>query len=348
MGFYMKWIYDLSFDELADDIFQLRLTRYAVDQIFSWLYRKINPDIDFWTNIAKKNREILKKMYDTRLDKIMAVRTDDQGTKKFLLRLRDGQAIESVLMKEKEHYTCCLSSQVGCSLNCAFCATGKMGFIRDLSSGEILTQLLLMKKYLGNYRGKLNIVFMGMGEPLLNYENLSKALGIITSETGMGISPRNITLSTAGILEKIKQFDRDFPRIKFSFSLNAPDDETRKKLMPVSRRENLDKILEYFRKARRKYRMTVEYVLIRGLNDSRENALSVARLLKGIPCKINIIPYNSVETCKFNSPDENIVNEFADILYSKGYTVLVRWSKGRDIKSACGQLAAKRPAGKNK
>lgn len=338
----MKWIYDLSYEELENDVLKLHLSKYSVDQIFLWLYRKINPVIDSWSNIAKKNREILKAMFDTRLDRIVDIRTDDHGTLKFLLRMRDGQMIESVLMKEKEHHTCCISSQVGCSLNCVFCATGKMGFVRNLSAGEILSQLLLMKKHLGDFNGKLNIVFMGMGEPLLNYENISKALRIIISEVGMGISPRNITLSTAGVLEKIKLFERSFPRIKISFSLNAPDEYIRKKLMPISRRENLTEILEYFRKVRRKYRITIEYVLIEGVNDSLENARSVARLLKGISCKINIIPFNFIEKCGFNSPDEKNVTAFSDVLRSEGYTVLVRWSKGRDIRSACGQLAVEK------
>lgn len=337
----MKWIYDLSYDELKNDILQLRMPAYSVNQISSWLYRRSNPGIDHWTDIAKKNREILKKKFDTRLDEIVDSRTDGQGTVKFLIRMRDGQAIESVLMKEKEHYTCCLSSQIGCSLGCVFCATGQMGFVRNLSSGEIISQLLLMKMYLGNYKGKMNIVFMGMGEALLNYENLSRALKIIVSETGMGISPRNITLSTAGILEKIKLFERNFPRIKISFSLNAPDEETRKKLMPVSRREKLADILEYFRKVDRKYRMTVEYVLIQGLNDTPENARSVCRLLRGISCKINVIPYNAIAMSEFRSPEENAIEAFAGIVRSQGYTVLVRWSKGRDIQSACGQLVVR-------
>jgi 23S rRNA (adenine2503-C2)-methyltransferase len=335
----MKWIYNLSYDELKNDLLKINLVHYSPDQIFYWLYRKEISEIDSWTNIQKKNRGILQKMYDTQLNKIIDIKSDHQGTKKILIQMNDGQKIESVLIKEKDHYTFCLSSQVGCPLNCDFCATGKMGFIRNLSSGEILSQLLLLKKQIGHYKGKLNIVFMGMGEPLLNYENLSKALEIISAQQGMGISPRNITLSTAGILEKIILFERNFPSIKISFSLNAPDEDSRKNLMPVSQKENLYDILDYFRKVRRKHRITFVYILLQGVNDSIENAQSVTHLLRGIVCKINLIPYNTIETNHFKTPDKKAVNDFADFLHSKGFTVLVRWSKGREIKSACGQLA---------
>ena len=335
----MMWIYDLSYSQLKKILIENNLSHYSADQIFLWLYRRQVFDIDRWTNISKTHREALKKTFDIRINQIIEIITDDQGTKKLLIELNDGEKVESVLIKEKSHYTFCLSSQVGCPLNCAFCRTGKMGFVRNLSSGEIVSQVLLLKQVMGEYRGKLNLVFMGMGEPFLNYDNLITALEIMTSGSGIAVSPRNITVSTAGILNKIQLFEKRFPGIKISFSLNASDAESRKQIMPVSRQEGLSELLEYFKKKPRKHRITFEYVLLKGINDSPEDARLVAALVKGIACKINIIPFNPFEGAGFRTPEENTVHAFADGLYSRGLTVMVRWSKGRSIQSACGQLA---------
>ncbi len=340
----MKWIYDLTYDQLKEEITALGLKTFTVDQVFQWLYEKNNQDINTWSNIAKTNRAVLADQYDTVLDNIVGYDEDDQGTQKFLFELKDRRQVESVLIKEKDHYTFCISSQVGCALRCQFCATGRMGFHRNLTPGEILSQILALKKELTGYTGKLNIVFMGMGEPLLNYENLKQALEIITHEKGIAISPRNITLSTAGILEKLRLFETDFPRVKISFSLNAPESGLRETLMPISRKEKLEKILEYFRGAAagRKHRITFEYVLLKGVNDSPEDAMKIVKLLHGIPCKINLIPYNKIERLAFETPEPGSVEAFGDFLHSKGFTVIIRWSKGRGIQSACGQLAIER------
>lgn len=341
----MKWIYDLAYGRLKEEIIALGLKTFTVDQVFQWLYEKNEQDINAWSNISKTNRAVLSQNFDTMLDNITGFEEDSEGTQKFLFELKDRNQVESVLIKEKDHYTFCISTQVGCALKCQFCATGRMGFRRNLTPGEILSQVLSLKKELPDYTGKLNIVFMGMGEPLLNYENLEQALEIITNEKGVGISPRNITLSTAGILEKLRQFETDFPRVKISFSLNAPEPALRETLMPISKKEKLDDILEYFKHTApaRKHRITFEYVLLKGVNDSREDAQKIVKLLRGIPCKINLIPYNSNKQLKFQTPDRAEVEAFSDLLHSKGYTVIVRWSKGKDIKSACGQLAARGP-----
>lgn len=337
----MKWIYDLTYDQLKEEIIALGLKTFAVDQVFQWLYEKNTQDINAWSNIGKTNREALIEAYDTMLDNIIGYDEDGQGTQKFLFELKDHLQVESVLIKEKDHYTFCISSQVGCALHCQFCATGRMGFRRNLTPGEILSQVLALKKELTGYTGKINLVFMGMGEPLLNYENLKQALEIITHEKGIGISPRNITLSTVGILEKLRLFEQDFPRVKISFSLNAPDSSLRETLMPVSIKEKLGTILEYFRStaAGRKHRITFEYVLLKGVNDSPEDAVKIVKLLHGIPCKINLIPYNKIEHMAFDTPEPGSVEAFGDFLHSKGFTVIIRWSKGGGIKSACGQLA---------
>lgn len=338
----MKWIYDLSYGELKNELTDLGLKAFAADQVFLWLYSKNVPQIDEWTNVSKTNRERLLQNLDTSPPIILKENRDNEGTTKFLFRLVDKHCVEAVLIPEKHHYTFCISTQVGCALNCAFCATGRLGFTRNLSSGEILSQVLLLKKSLGDYEGKINIVLMGMGEPLLNYKNLTKALEIITAEKGMLISPRNITLSTAGIIDGLKRLENDFPRIKISVSLNAPDFTLREALMPVSKKERTGDLLTYLRENKdlRKHRVTFEYVLLAGINDSLSDAAKVAKLLHGIPCKVNLIPYNRSEPLPYKAPSNEQVEAFSDFLHARGYTVIVRWSKGRGIKSACGQLAA--------
>lgn len=340
----MKWIYNLSVDRLKEEMSAVNIKLFVADQVFSWIYAKNIQDMNQWTNISKTNRQILAKIYDTTLNTILKINEDQEGTKKILVELRDKHKIEAVLIKEQPHYTFCISTQVGCPLKCKFCATGRMGFKRNLSAGEIVSQVLVLKKLLGDYKGKINIVLMGMGEPLLNYNNLKIALGIITSDKGIAIAPRHICLSTAGILEEIVRFETDFPKIKLSFSLNAPDSSLREKLMPITQMEPLDKILGYFKstKGKRKFRLTFEYVLFKGVNDSLADAKKVAALVRGIPCKINLIPFNKCESLRFKTPDKKAVDAFSDYLYSKGYTVMVRWSKGKEIKSACGQLAVNR------
>jgi 23S rRNA (adenine2503-C2)-methyltransferase len=340
----MKWIYDLTYEQLKEEITAFDIKKFIVDQIFQWIYQKNVQDILAWTNISKTNQHLLAKKFDTSLNKIITKTGDQQGTKKILFELVDQYRIESVLIKEKDHYTFCISTQVGCALNCQFCATGRMGFKRNLSPGEILSQVLALEKEIPGYVGKLNIVLMGMGEPLLNYDNLKQALEIIISEKGIGISPRNITLSTAGILENLRRFEIDFPRMKISFSLNAPDAVIREALMPISRKEKLAEILNYFRATSlsRKHRVTFEYVLIRGINDSPEHARLTADLLRGISCKINLIPYNmnKDQSIDFETSLPEDIELFSNYLHSRGFTVITRWSKGKEIKSACGQLAA--------
>jgi len=334
------WIYNLSLNEIKEILVKNGLREFVSNQVFQWLYQKIENDVDNWTNISKNNREKIKKIFNLHYINIREKLEDREGTKKFLFELSDKKMIESVLIREKNHYTFCISTQVGCALGCKFCATGRMGFVRNLSSGEILNQILLLKKELNDYKGKINLVFMGMGEPLLNYNNLKNSLKIITDENGIMISQRNITVSTAGILENIKRLESDFPNIKISFSLNASSQKMREDLMPISKKEKLDEILNYFKNTKRKHRITFEYVLIKGVNDKIEDAKKIVKLIKGIKSKINIIPYNENELIDFETPDKEVVDKFQEYLINRGFTVIVRWSKGREIKSACGQLAA--------
>jgi len=336
----MKWIYDLSYDEFKEEILALNFQHYVADQVFQWLYAKNKLDMSLWSNVGKNNKITLAEHFDFSLNTILAESSDGEGTRKFLLQLHDNAKIETVLITEKDHYTGCISTQVGCPLGCRFCATGRLGFKRNLSSGEILGQVLHLRQSLGDYKGQLNLVFMGMGEPLLNYLNLKKALDIITCSNWLALSPRHITVSTAGILEKIKQFDADFPGMKLSFSLNAIDSAMREELMPISKTEKMTTLLKYIQSSHRKCRVTFEDVLLKDINDSLTHAQKLADLLKNIPCKINLIPYNENEAIPFQRPAKETVEAFGNYLFSRNYTVIIRWSKGRDIRSACGQLAA--------
>jgi 23S rRNA (adenine2503-C2)-methyltransferase len=333
------WLLDLSADELYDELRPLSLKTFVVRQIRQWLFLKNNSDISTWTNISADNRLRLAQRFHAALPEVLREEDDGQGTHKFLLKLADGERIESVLIPEKDHSTLCVSSQAGCPLRCAFCATGKLGLRRNLSSGEILAQVLLMRRRL-EPGGKLNLVFMGMGEPLLNYDNLKRALETITAEEGMAISPRHVTVSTAGVLGNLKRLEEDFPLLKIAFSLNAADAETRRRLMPISQVERLDDILAWFRSRKRRHRITFEYVLIAGVNDSAADARKLTRLIHGIPSKVNIIPLNESPSCDFHAPAVETVEAFQQLLMERGLTAVVRWSKGGAIRSACGQLTA--------
>ncbi len=333
------WILERQLDELQEELRAAGFRGYTARQVFQWVYHKNDQEVAAWSNVGKADRERLAGLYEWHLRPVLESRGDDQGTKKFLIGLAGNLKIESVLIREKDHYTFCLSTQAGCPLACRFCATGAMGFQRDLSAGEMLTQVLTLKKELGGYAGKLNLVFMGMGEPLLNYENLARALRTISAPAGLNISPRHVTVSTAGILENLERLEREFPNVKVAFSLNAPTASLRAELMPVSRREHLDDLLAYLRERPRRQRVTFEYVLLAGVNDSPAQARQLVRLLHGIAAKVNLIPYNENPRQPFRRPDEAAVEKFRAVLLEKGLTVITRWSKGQGIRSACGQLA---------
>ena len=333
------WILERQLGELQEELRAAGFRDYTARQIFQWLYQKNSQEPAVWSNIGKGDREKLSGLYDWNCRPVLSSQSDKQGTRKLLIGLADGQKIETVLIREKDHYTFCLSTQVGCALACRFCATGTMGFCRNLSAGEIVSQVLTLKKELGDHAGKVNLVFMGMGEPLLNYDNLSLALRRIIAVDGFNISPRHITVSTVGILENLKKLEQDFPQVKIAFSLNAPNNDLRSQLMPVSRSENLDSLLAYFRGKKRRQRITCEYVLLRGVNDGPDMARKLVQLLHGIPAKVNLIPYNENPNLPFQRPDETAVEKFRAELVRRGLTVITRWSKGQDIRSACGQLA---------
>ncbi|OGL43735.1 MAG: 23S rRNA (adenine(2503)-C(2))-methyltransferase [Candidatus Schekmanbacteria bacterium RBG_13_48_7] len=337
-------IYDKILEELEDFFLCINEPEYRAKQVFQWLYAKGILGFQNMTNLSLSLRQVLQEKFRLNLPTILEVQTDkNDGTKKLLIQLIDSKLIESVIIYEEEKVTLCISSQVGCPVNCKFCLTGIHGFTRNLSQGEIIAQLLLSTKIAAPVR-ITNIVFMGMGEPFLNYNELARALKIITSGDAFGYSPRRITVSTVGILSGLKKFGSDFPKVNLAVSLNATTDDQRQKIIPVSQKHSLSGLI----KACREYplplrkRITFEYVLIKDLNDSEKDALRLIKLLKQIRCKINLIPLNDSGLSQFKTPDPRVVEKFQRILIDAGYTVLLRKSKGSNILAACGQLGASR------
>jgi len=334
----------LSLNELNDLVIELKEKQFKARQLFKWIYQKGLSDFEQMTDLSKELRGKLKQVaFINEIRKIKSIKSEDQSTEKFLFELEDKERIESVLIRERDRITICVSTQAGCPLGCTFCATGKMGFKRNLSGGEIVDQLIQIKKYLKE-KGKItHIVIMGMGEPLLNYENTLKAIKIMHSELGLGFAARKITLSTSGIVPKIYQLAEEGLKIKLAISLNAPNDKIRNILMPINKKYPIKELLKAakFYAQKTDQRMTFEYVLIADINDSKKDALELAKLVQGIPCKINLIAYNKVSELLFEKPDEKKVMAFRDILYPRCPAVTIRKSKGEEIQAACGQLRAK-------
>jgi 23S rRNA (adenine2503-C2)-methyltransferase len=337
---------DLGRDRLAEWLAERDIAAYRAGQILKWVYRHQVDRFEDMTNIAKPIRELLAQHFHIARLAVRDQRTSADGTCKYLFELGDGERIEAVLIPERDHYTLCVSSQAGCAQNCAFCLTGKGRLRRNLSQGEILAQVRDIRRDLPAPERLTNIVFMGMGEPLANYAHLLGALGLICdSDVGLGFAAKRVTVSTAGLVPQMLEFGRD-SRASLAVSLNAADDETRSRLMPINRRYPLVALLD----ACRRYplppgrRITFEYILIKGVNDSPGDAQRLARLLHGIRCKVNLIPFNPHPGSEFERPDEAAVAAFQDILVSKHYTAIVRYSKGLDILAACGQLRAEMTA----
>ncbi len=309
-------------------------------QIAGWLYKKNVGSFMEMTNLATPLRYKLADKFSIGKLKVIKTIKDKAGVRKMLWRLSDGETVESVLIPDDDRLTLCVSSQVGCPLNCTFCATGRIGFKRNLSSGEIINQFLQMELEEGERI--TNIVFMGMGEPFLNFDNLNIALRILTDDSCISFGAKKITVSTAGIPNKIRALADTGLKVGLAFSLNAPNDELRNKLMPINRRfnlrENLEALKYFTEKADR--RITFEYVLIKGINDSLKEARQLVKLTHNIPCKINLIRYNKVDGIDFSPPKERDVLSFRDFLYSRTPAVTLRESKGSNISAACGQLKA--------
>ncbi len=321
---------------------------YRARQVFEWLHRSRARAVDAMTNVPAAVRERLEEA--GRIPTLTTVRevTGADGSMKTVSRLDDGAVIESVLMREKEKRTLCVSTQVGCAVGCTFCATGAIGLARHLSAGEILRQVYDAEERLESDEpgARLtNVVLMGMGEPLHNYEPTQRALAILASPEGRGLSPRRITLSTSGYPERIERLAREGPPVRLAVSLTAATDELRTRLIPLNRRYPIASLLEAgaHYEERTGSRVTYEYVLLAGVNDSRVEARRLARLLRGR--RVNLIPFNPHPLASFRPPADDDVDLFHRTLKEGGVLSTVRRSKGREIQAACGQLAAREDAG---
>jgi len=315
---------------------------FRANQILKWIYLRQADSFDLMTDLDKETRKLLSTHFCiNRLDKIR-VETSQDGTRKFLFRLKDGKHVESVLIPEKRHYTLCISSQVGCAQGCRFCLTARGGFKRNLSKSEIVAQVRDVASGMEDSDQLTNIVFMGMGEPLANYDNVVSAIHIIAdSETGLGFSNRRVTVSTAGLIPKLDNLGRD-TAVNLAISLNASDNQTRDLLMPINRKYPVEKLIEACRRynLRPRQKITFEYILLDKINDSKEDAKRLARLLRPVKAKINLIPFNDFDGSDFKRPETSVINNFKEILEKNNYTAIIRQSKGQDISAACGQLGA--------
>ncbi len=335
----------LSRDELNRFVKEQGLPRFRAVQLLHWVYERYVRDIDGITEFSKTLRADLgRTAFIGNLDLAARQRSRD-GTEKFLFGLEDGLSIESVLIPDKDRLTLCVSSQVGCAMGCAFCLTGEMGIARNLRAGEIVDQVIAVNRLIAPRRIS-NIVFMGMGEPLANLDEVAEALARLTGL--VGISKRRITVSTCGLVPKMLELPLRAPDVNLAVSLNATTDDVRSRIMPVNRTYPLRQLLEACRRypLKPRRRITFEYVLIGGLNDTAEDARRLVKLLAGIPCKVNLIPFNRHDGSGMEPPPEDRVLAFQKILIDRHMTAIIRESKGQDILAACGQLRAARQEAK--
>ena len=314
-------------------------------QLYKWIYKNRVFDFGAMSDLRRELRVRLEQMAYIGLPRIADQQESGDGTRKFLLELDDRNVVESVLIEDDSsgRMTLCLSSQSGCPLGCVFCATGIFGYRRNLSAGEIVAQPLLVRSLYGDEAFD-NVVFMGMGEPLLNYDNVMAAIEIMTDSLGLMLGARKITISTAGVIPGIRRLTQSGSKANLALSLNAANDDLRRRLMPVARQFPLEGVMEAVREwtAVRKRRVTFEYIIFKGINDSEADALALAQLVRGIPCKINLLAYNPVGGAGFRRPNDDEVDRFAKILYPRTQAVTVRKSRGQDIDAACGQLAGRK------
>lgn len=321
---------------------------FRATQVLKWIHQHGVDDIDAMTNISKDLRNKLKANAEIRAPEVVSEHLSADGTRKWIIRVDGGDCIETVFIPEDDRGTLCISSQVGCALDCSFCSTGKQGFNRDLSAAEIVGQLWIAARSLDslgpNKRRMIsNVVFMGMGEPLMNFENVVDAMQIMLDDNGYGLSKRRVTLSTAGLVPALDRL-ADHVDVSLAISLHAPNDELRNELVPLNKRypiaQLLDSAQRYLdRMPDQRRKMTIEYTLIDGVNDRPEHARQLAELLRHVPCKINLIPFNPFALSNYRRVSGNALSRFRDILYKAGLIVTVRTTRGDDIDAACGQLA---------
>ena len=337
----------LSASRIGDFLESLGEKRFRGTQILKWNQLGVD-DINEMTNISKGLRESLAEVAEVALPEVVSCQDSVDGTRKWLIRVDGGSCIEMVYIPERDRGTLCVSSQIGCALDCSFCATGKQGFARDLTTAEIIAQLWIAAKSFDQFDPKAprrvtNVVMMGMGEPLMNFDNVVDAMSLMLDDNAYGLSKRRVTLSTAGVVPELDKLG-DVSDVSLAISLHAPNDELRNQLVPINRKyplaDFIDSAKRYLDKMpdnRRK--VTVEYTLMDRINDRDEHAKELSALLRDLPCKINLIPFNPFPGSEYKKVTKVALTRFRDILHNDGYTVTVRTTRGDDIAAACGQLA---------
>jgi 23S rRNA (adenine2503-C2)-methyltransferase len=326
--------------ELQGLVAALGHRRFHADQIYRWIWKRGVTDVGAMTDLSRDLRAALAEAATIGSPAIVRRDQSEDGTQKFVLRLGDHRLIESVYIPDTPAQTFCLSTQVGCAMGCAFCLTGKMGLVRHLTAGEIAGQARVLARELNLLDEPFNIVLMGMGEPLHNYDETMKALRMLASEHGLAVGPRRVTLSTVGLTPMIEKLASEPLMPNLAISLHAPTEEQRAAIVPPAKKYSLHDLIEACRRfpLSRRSRITFEYVLLQGVNDSPDDARKLVRLLSGIKAKVNLIPLNAAPGIPFDRPPDARVDRFAKILADKRLTVSVRKSRGRDIRAACGQL----------
>jgi 23S rRNA (adenine2503-C2)-methyltransferase len=330
----------LEIFEIEEALVRLGRPKFHARQIFQWIHKRGVTDVELMSDLGRDLRTQLADEFEILTPRVIRTERSIDGTTKLLLQLGDGKQIESVFIPDTPAQTFCISSQVGCAMKCAFCLTGKMGIDRNLTAGEIAGQVRVLARELGMLDDRFNIVLMGMGEPLHNYEATMKALRILADEHGLGLSPRRITLSTVGVLPALERLATEPVMPNLAISLHATTEDQRDLLVPINRKYGLKELLDACRRfpVKRRERITFEYVMLNGVNDTPEDAHRLVRLLHGIRGKVNLLPLNEAAGIPFERPSDDRVNRFARILADRGLTVSVRKSRGRDIRAACGQL----------
>lgn len=333
-------IAELELAELEQTLEALGKPRFHARQLFQWVQKRGVVDFAGMSDLGRDLRTTLAAQFRIVTPSVVRSERSADGTAKFLLRLEDGQLIESVFIPDTPANTFCISSQVGCAMKCGFCLTGRMGIIRNLTAGEIVGQVRVLARELGMLQARFNIVLMGMGEPLHNYDAVMKALRILADEHGLAVNPRRVTLSTVGVLPALERLATEPLMPNLAISLHATTEEQRDLLVPINRKYGLRELLDACRRfpIKRRDRITFEYVMLAGVNDSDEDARRLVRLLNGIKSKVNLLPLNEAAGIPYERPADARVDRFARILAERGVVVSVRKSRGRDIRAACGQL----------
>ncbi|OWY37772.1 23S rRNA (adenine(2503)-C(2))-methyltransferase RlmN [Xenophilus sp. AP218F] len=336
---------DFNLDQLTQHFAEMGEKPFRAKQVMRWMHQMAEDDFDAMTDLAKSLRAKLHERAEVRVPSLMTGQASSDGTRKWLLDVGTGNGVETVFIPEDDRGTLCVSSQVGCALECTFCSTGRQGFNRNLSTAEIIGQLWWANKAMGvtpkNERVVSNVVMMGMGEPLANFDNVVSALQIMLDDHGYGLSRRRVTLSTSGLVPQMDRL-REVCPVALAVSLHAPNDAIRDQIVPINKKYPLSELMaacrRYLEKAPRDF-ITFEYVMLDGVNDRPEHARQLLELVRDVPCKFNLIPFNPFPNAGYDRSSNNAIRIFREILQEQGYVVTVRKTRGDDIDAACGQLA---------